>query len=264
MRSKEREAGGAFYQLHGRRVPRVHLDRVGHAVPGDEIDAVEPLQAERRGHGIRERHGTPIQLCLPHEQHCLAGREQAAAIAEALRSERSVADQLACEAERHRPAAVGDEDDRARQAGDPLLEVRAARHRLSAAPRSRAVPTARPSRLEQPPASVERRRRRARAGDRHGDPGGRERPSERQRVADARENLGWVPQQASPTREQRDGGGMVFEVGGVRRPARRSPRRPPERPSRRRMGARPSRRSGTTSATARRSTSPKASTTVTR
>jgi hypothetical protein len=46
MNPKDRELVGPLDQLHGGGVARVYLDRVGHALPSDEVDTIQTDQTQ--------------------------------------------------------------------------------------------------------------------------------------------------------------------------------------------------------------------------
>src|SRR6185436_1969514 len=107
-----------------------------------EIDAVDADEAEIVRHGFGKRG------CCGHErvvmpEDSFAGRcENVAAIAEAVRPEGAVANQLLKDAERHGAAGGSDEHNRARCSVDELLKIRAARYGVAAMPLPDAVSAA--------------------------------------------------------------------------------------------------------------------------
>jgi hypothetical protein len=141
---------GSFHQLHGGGVARVDFDGVGNSLTSDEVDPVESNQTELLRKDSGHTDGSLQQHPLAPKQAYLRIAENTSAVAKPFGSKTPLADKLAREPQQDGVVPIGGERDRAREAGDPLLEIHAPADRHAWKPRGNAVAPTRAAGLEQP------------------------------------------------------------------------------------------------------------------
>ena len=196
MGAKHRKASRALHQLHRRRPPRVHFDRMHHATVVDEVHTAHTHKAEGRGGNTSD--------CVRLRAHRRVRRpaQEAATIAEPARAKGGVAHELARGAEHDGLAPGRDEHHRPRWAVDePLRVVADAAHaaRATAGPATR-HPNATASAASSLPGAA-----RVAANEHVGrvNPGGAKRVAHGNRITCAAQRLGRVSPQPAADRQRR-------------------------------------------------------------
>src|SRR5256886_16297622 len=92
--------------FHGGGVAWIHFDRVGEPSPRHEIDPVHPHQAERPGDALRQEGGPLEQAAVRRKVGISRRPEDAAAVTEAIASERGLPRENAREPQRYRAAPL--------------------------------------------------------------------------------------------------------------------------------------------------------------